>query len=150
MAAQRADALITYEPVKSRLLQAGAHVLYSSARIPDRIVDVLVVRRTALAQHSAAVQALVAAHFKALALWRSKPEQYADLMASRMGLSPEQVAASFAELRLPDALENRSLLSGAQPPVAATAQRLTDIMWAAGLLAQKPELSGLLEPRYLP
>lgn len=149
MAAKRADALITYEPVKSRLLQAGAHELYSSARIPDRIVDVLVVRRAVLEQQAPAVRTLVKAHFKALALWRKSPGHYADIMASRLGLTPQQVAATFAQMRMPDAQENRQLLSGTPAPLLSTAQRLADTMSKADLLNTKPVLTDLLDARFV-
>lgn len=150
LGARRADAMITYEPFKSRLLQAGARELYSSARIPERIVDVLVVRRAAMERQADTIRLLVAAHFEALALWQKNPAQFADLMAARLGLTPAQVDASFAQLRMADVARNRQLLAGSQPALAATVQRLTDIMWAAGLLTQPPALAGLLEPRFLP
>ena len=38
-----ADAVVTYEPFRTKLLQLGAHQLFDSSQMPGRIVDVLVV-----------------------------------------------------------------------------------------------------------
>ena len=44
----RVDAVVTFEPVRTRLMASGARQLFDSSMLPGEIVDVLVVRRTLL------------------------------------------------------------------------------------------------------
>lgn len=148
------DALITYEPVRSRLREAGALELFSSAQIPGRIVDVLAVRSELLAERRAAVGAVLAAHFEALQAWKDSPAAHAAPLAERLGLPPGAVAEAFEGLELPDRDANRQLLSpggGADtaPPLASNAAELATLMLRTGLLSRPPQLEGLVSARAL-
>ncbi len=55
----RIDALITFEPNRSILLEQGARLLFDSGRIPGRIVDVLAVRRDALRDRAEGLRQLL-------------------------------------------------------------------------------------------
>jgi NitT/TauT family transport system substrate-binding protein len=44
-AAGEIDAAVTFEPMRSRLKAAGARVVFSSASLPNEILDVLVIRQ---------------------------------------------------------------------------------------------------------
>jgi NitT/TauT family transport system substrate-binding protein len=138
------DALITYEPTKSRLQQAGAVALFSSADVPGLVVDVLAVRTDVLRRRADAVRHLVQAHFQARQAWHDQPDVHAAFLSQRLGLPPEEVPAAFADLELPDRVANRTLLQGESPFLLATVMQLGAVMQKAGLLKQPPLLDGLL------
>ncbi len=142
----RVDAVVTFEPVKSRLLAAGGRVLFDSSKIPGEIVDVLVVRREALQARRAQLVHLLRAWFEALAYMRAKPEDAARRMAPRLGLPPEKVMDEYDGLLLPDAGENLRMLDGASPALAVAARKLVAVMRARNLLSARPDLTHLLEP----
>jgi NitT/TauT family transport system substrate-binding protein len=144
------DALVTYEPVKSRLLQAGAHELFSSAQVPGRIVDTLAIRRDVLRDHTDAVRALVHGHLVALQAWQTEPRRHAAFLAERLGLAPERVASAYAELDLPNAARNHEWMTGAPAPLETSARQLAAVMVRAGLLETAPAMGGLLSAAYLP
>jgi NitT/TauT family transport system substrate-binding protein len=145
----RVDAVVTYEPVKSRLTALGGQLLFSSAEVPGLIVDVLAVRESAETTHAPALRQALVAHFAALALWRQAAGAQAPLLAQRLGLPPAAVPAAFAELELPDVAANRDWLG---PPgrLLEAARRLREIMMRAGLLREAVDVDTLASPRFLP
>jgi NitT/TauT family transport system substrate-binding protein len=146
----RVDAVVTYEPVRSHLVQAGAVPLFSSAQIPGRIIDTLAIRSDWLAEHVPAVRHLVAAHFQALAQWLRQPEVCAPLMAPRLNLSAAQVVASYAQIKLPSVRANQSWLAPQLGRIDEVAHQLLDVMLSVGLLAAPPDLDQLASAAFLP
>ncbi len=85
----RVDALVTFEPMRSILLDRGARVLFDSTQIPGEIVDVLAVREDFLERHPERVTELVAGWSRAVAYAKTAPMKAAQLMAPRENLTPE-------------------------------------------------------------
>ncbi len=128
------EALVTFEPMRSRLLEAGGHVLFDSRRIPGRIIDVLVIRRDRLPGHEEQLRSLVSAYFRALAYQHAQPARAARLMQPRLRLKQEEILAAFQGLRQPDAGANRRWLSGDPPLLERRARTLARFMAGHGLL----------------
>ncbi|WNB74237.1 ABC transporter substrate-binding protein [Methylomonas koyamae] len=122
------DAVVTFEPFRSRILAAGARELFSSRQIPGRILDVLVVRADVLAAHRDALRSLVAAHFAALAYFSANPSDAAQRMAPRLGVAADRVLPLFEGLKLPDRSANREWLAGAAPELTRVAAELAQLM----------------------
>jgi NitT/TauT family transport system substrate-binding protein len=143
------DALITFEPVTSQLAPTGARILFSSADIPDQIIDVLALRPAALKNSPKAVRALIAGHFKARADWLRSPADAAPIMARRLGLAPADVPAAFHGLDLPDPVVNLAWLSGTPPRLETAAGKLNRVMLQARLLPRAVPVNELAVPDYL-
>lgn len=120
------DALITFEPVASILLENGATRLFDSRSIPDTIFDVLAIRRDRLREYREAVQHLIAAHFRALDHLRTNPVDASYRMAERLGVAGPEVLSLFRGLVLPDIHANRRLLSGPNARVLDIAHQLAE------------------------
>ena len=60
------DAVVTFEPVRTRLLTAGGHEVFDSSKIPGEIVDVLVVSGDTLERYPGKVKTILEGWFKAL------------------------------------------------------------------------------------
>jgi len=131
--AGRVEALVTYEPMRQRLLAAGAQPLFSSRDSPGLVMDVLAVRSDRLAVHRAGVAATVRAHLAARQAFVAEPAAHAARLAPRLGLVAAAVPAAFAGLELPDGARNRVLL-GSAAGVLATAGRVHAVMRRAGLV----------------
>jgi NitT/TauT family transport system substrate-binding protein len=68
------DALVTYEPIVSRVLSGGgAHRLFDSRQMPDTIFDVLVVRADSLSRHERHLKLLLRGYFQGRRLLRDNP-----------------------------------------------------------------------------
>lgn len=147
---ERLDAVITYEPTASRLLAEGVRRLYDSREIPDTIFDVLAIKPAAAARQPEALAALVAGHFKALRHLRHNPQDAAFRMAGRMAIPAGEVLGAYRGLQLPDVHANRRLLAGKDSHLLKAAGELAQVMRAAGLLTDAPDLSNLVRGDFLP
>lgn len=144
------DAIITFEPMRSRLLAQGARQLFDSSRIPDRIVDVLVVSAKAAKKNGRALRRLIQAHFAALDYLQAFPEDAARRMMPRQGLSLEALQTALETMELPDKQTNLRLLGGDSPPLQTTVSELIELMRARRMLGDETiNTRHLLEPRWL-
>lgn len=145
------DAIITYEPVASKLQLQDAVKLFDSRQIPDTIIDVLAIRNAVLdASHASAIRHLISAHFRALHHLHTNPQDAAYRTASHLGLPAAHVLAAYKGLVLPDISNNFRMLAGTSPALLDSADRLSATMVRAGLLKQQDTLSSLINANYLP
>ncbi len=144
------DAVITFEPVASQLLQQGAHKVFDSRKIPDTIFDVLAVKSEVLISHATYLQSLVAAHFRARRYFYHNPQDAAYKMAIRMKLSVPEVLNSFRGLSLPNEQANQKYLTGQQSTLLIAAKNLSALMVETGILKQSDNLELLLSANFLP
>lgn len=143
------DAVVTYEPVKGRLLRAGGQPLFSSANIPGRIMDVLAVREGLPQKRPLAVRAAVDAHFAGRAAFQQPGSPQRAQVAARLRLAPDAVASAFAELELPDRMRNRVLFDGDAAELQRLTRELTQAMRQADLLHAQPPTDRLFDGRFL-
>jgi NitT/TauT family transport system substrate-binding protein len=146
----KADAIVTFEPVRSELLKLGAHILFDSSKIPGRIVDVLVVRADVISNHRGALKKLVSAHFKALQYQAQHPQDAALRIAPYLGVEAADVLPQYDGLKLPDLAENQALLSGKIPGLKTQAANLADLLYRRKLLQRVVSVEQLIDPVYLP
>ena len=145
----RVDAVVTFEPVRSKMLAAGARELFNSAQIPGEIVDVLVVRGELSERNRRAADMLLRGWFRALEYLGQHPREAAALIAKRMQINPDQVLVSYQGLRLPSQADNRTLLAGNSPQLIPVVQRLAAVMTDQKLLQRPVDPTGLPDPRPL-
>jgi NitT/TauT family transport system substrate-binding protein len=147
---QSADAIVTFEPAKTKLIEQGARNIFNSSHIPGKIIDVLVVQNKAAATNPKTLKQLIAGYFKARQHFSTYPEESAKLMAGRMGIPPKEVILSFNGLKLPSLEENRSLLSGDQAGIQKTTRELAAFLYKKSLLKKEISISNLTNPGFLP
>ena len=148
--AGRADAVVTFEPFRAKLLETGARQIFSSAEMPNEIVDVLVTRRSTLETHAKTLRALVTGWLAAVELIRTEPERAGLLMAERLDLAPAEALAAFDGLRLPDAAANRAMLDGPEPELSTAARQISALLADKGLLGSEVDVDGLFDGRLIP
>lgn len=138
------DAVITYEPVRSNLLAAGARLLFDSSKIPNEIADVLVIRGKLLNSQPSELQTLINGWFRALAYLKNNPQDAARRLAPREGIAPEQFLESLKGLRIPDLQENQRLLGKTDPLLLNGTRLLAKIMEENNLLEKPVDPARLL------
>lgn len=147
---QQIDALVTYEPIASRLLREGATKLFDSRKIPDTIFDVLAFRTERLGfSRAPAIRHLVSAHLRSLEHLTKNPQDAAYRMAPRFNLSPSQVLGTYKGLVIPDRSNNQRLLLGSSPILLSSARALSAFMYESGKLPHENDLTGLIDASYL-
>jgi len=141
------DAVITFEPVKTQLMQEGAKQLFDSSKIPGRIVDVLVVHKETTKNHTNALKNLLTGYFKARQYLSQQPHDAARLMAPRQQITASEVLVSYEGLKLPNLEENRVLLNN---NLQNTITDLSKYMIKRQLLRTAPNVENIIDARFLP
>lgn len=148
--AGKVDALVTYEPVASQLVEMGAHRIIDSRYMPGMIFDVLAIRTERLRSCAKSLQAVVAGHFQALHHLEHNPQDAAYRMAGHLKLSQHQVLEAFGGLDLPSASANYHYLGGAAPELLTAARMLNQVMVGQGMLRRSDSLAELVSVASLP
>lgn len=146
---QEIDLLVTYEPVKSRLLAKGLIEFFSSAKLPSTIVDVLAVRTNVLASHRNAVKEALSAHFRGLHAWQSEPDKHVDFLAGFLRLSKSAVKQAFSEIELVSLDDNKRWFSGQTPRIFESISTIRNKMLANDLLKRVPDNSDVIDGSFL-
>ncbi|MFY9326653.1 MAG: ABC transporter substrate-binding protein [Georgfuchsia sp.] len=145
------DAVVTFEPVATKILAMGANRLFDSRMIPDMILDVLAVRTTLLDRtHDDALHHMVATHLRALSYINTNPDDASYRMAQCLKLPQEKVMAVFRGLALPDLNNNIRLLATSPPELLRSVKEICTTLCEANLLKEQANVDGLLHPEYLP
>ena len=144
------DAVITFEPTRSRLLADNAVELFNSSQIPGRIIDVLVVREEILQTQTGHLRKLLAGYFEARRLMDSQPKIAVSKMAPRVNMEAEALQMAYAGMHLPDIQENQQWLGTQSPKLIDSANKLASLMKRKKLISRLPDLSRLAEKRFLP
>jgi NitT/TauT family transport system substrate-binding protein len=145
----KVDAVVTFEPVKTKLLNQGGKVVFDSSKIPNEIVDVLIVRPAYLQAHRDEVRLLVTAWFKALSYLNEHREDAARQIAGRLGIKPSEFLTSLEGLKIADLAFNERMLGGSTPELQANLQRLSRVMLDNKLLLNAVDTRNLLNASVL-
>ena len=140
----KVDALITFDPVRSRLLARGYHEVFTSSEMPGEIVDVLVVNNDSLVSQQVQIDALLDGWFRANTFFEVNPNKAAGMMSARQKVSPQEVLDSFKGLHLPDLADNLMMIGTPNPPLMETAKRLADSIFESQLLHSRPVLDSMI------
>ena len=146
----RVDAVITFEPVRTRLLNKGAREIFSSKQLPGEIVDVLVIKDSPDSLPQEKLRALIRGWFAAVDRIRTHPEESARTMARRLGIGEKEVLASYQGIRLASKEQNRSSLGGPKPSLYTVIGRLKKSMVDNNLLSPQTQMEGAVTAEYLP
>jgi len=128
------DALVTFKPTSTALINQGAIKLFDSSEIPNQIIDVIAVREDALHKAGSNIQMLIDGYFSALTYLHEHPEAATDLMAPRLGISGQEMIASYEGLLLADQAKNRDLFSGIPSRLSTITAELQTVLLRAKLL----------------
>lgn len=128
------DALVTYEPTKTLLLNAGAKVIFDSKQIPNEIVDVMLGNKDILKSREEDLQILVDGWFKAIDYIEKNPKISYEKMASYEGISAEEFKKAMSELIVPTYQQNIKLLNHGDISLIKPVKRLSALMQKSGVL----------------
>ena len=143
------DAVVTFEPIKSRLKQHGAHVLFDSSEVPDLIVDVLVVRTDQLDKQSENIFQLVQAYAKARSYMTQYAEKSMQLMSSRLQMPPHDLKQIYQDLILPSLSENVAYFSGSPSKFERHTHKIYDFMKHQGMLQREMSFSHIQDKSFV-
>jgi NitT/TauT family transport system substrate-binding protein len=146
----RVDAVVTFEPVRSRLLAAGAVEVFNSREIPGEVLDLLVATPGAIARRGSALRALVDGYYQALAFTQAHPDSARLHLSRYLGVPVERVDTLLQGASSVSLEESRQLLSPGPDGLAARLAHLASSMVQDGILPELQPTDSLVTPIFLP
>jgi NitT/TauT family transport system substrate-binding protein len=134
---KKVDAVVTFEPVKSKLLRIGGKIIFDSSQIPGEIVDVLVVEKDYLTAHPEVVRGLVSSWFKAVDFMKKRKKDALRVIAEREHISPEELEKAYTGMIIPDRKTNTKLIDTGNPELKKVAGKLLTIMRQKKIISEE-------------
>lgn len=144
----KADVVITFEPVKTKLQRLGAHVIFDSSEIPNEIFDLLVVHESVYKENFSELCQVSAAWFKTLQYMKDNPGDSAKRITQRLGVEVKDYEAMMGGIVLATMDVNRELLTGNEPKLIPVAKRLAEIMMREKQLAHMVNIQVAVDSSY--
>ena len=144
------DVVVTYEPNATLLQREGAKRIFDSRQIPDTIIDVLAVRLDRISNRGAALRDLTKAHFLGLSHLHKNRQDAMHRIATRQGITFDEVNQTLAGVLLPSLEANREFLAGTDARLTKAARTLSSIMTQKQLLPREDTLDNLVNSTWLP
>jgi NitT/TauT family transport system substrate-binding protein len=135
------DAVVTFEPFRTKLLRAGAIEIFNSRQIPNEIVDVLVTRESTIREREDSLRDFVKGWLAAIEMIQTLPLKAHQIVARRLEISIDEAEQSYDGLELPNLATNKSLLVGNDAKLIPVAKFLNRVLLDKGLI----EKSALIE-----
>ena len=124
----KADVVITFEPVKTRLKKLGANVIFDSSMIPNEIFDLLVVHEDVYLSRKDDLCEITAQWFKTLQYMKDNHADAAKRVTHRLGLEISDYDGLLDGIIQPDIFTNKKLLGGEKPGLIEPGERLSKVM----------------------
>ena len=150
--AGRAPAAVTWEPWLSKATASGGKVIFSSAEVPDLILDVATVGQGVARARPADVKAFVAAIAKGNAEALADPAEAAKIAKKYFGVDEKEATAMLGKVKLYNATENATLMGSQGKPgvFAKSSQQIADFFVAQKVMEKAPVKADLFTPEFLP
>ena len=141
------DAALTYEPYLSAVREKpdAGKIIATTLDYP-MVMDTLGCTPAFLAANDAAAAALAKSYFEALAMIKADQAKAYGIMGADVKQTGEQFGKSAAFLRWSDEAGNKAFFSGEWQAFSAKA---ADLLLEIGLIKAKPDLSTLVETKYV-
>ena len=139
------DAVVTYEPYKSQLVNAGQHVVFDSRQMPGEIIDVLVMSQQALRNRRPQVVEAVRAWERGRAVLAAHPEVAGKLLGPSFGLTAQDYVQANSAVSLYSVRESVALLQGAMPALASHGAPVAKALVRLGYLQRLPSWPALVD-----
>ncbi len=141
------DAAMTYEPYLSAVRAApqAGKIIATTLDYP-MVMDTFGCTPKFIAENEAAVRAIVKSYFEALDMIKADEKKAYEIMGADVKQTGEQFGNSAKYLRWADAEGNRKFFSGEWQTFTAKA---ADLLLEIGLIKQKPDLSTLVDTRFV-
>lgn len=130
----RVDAVVTFEPARTRLLTLGARELFSTRDLPNEVIDVIVVRASVMANDPDAIASLLRGWFDGVDAVVSEPDAFERQTAKRLGLTVDEVRNAYRLIELGTRATNQRWLVPTPPLLREVESRIGAFMFSRQLL----------------
>jgi len=144
----KADAFITFDPIKTRLADEGLQVIFDSSDIPNEIFDLLVVHDDVFNERREEICSVVNQWYKALEYIKSDKEDAARIITRRLNVDVSEFDNIMSGIILPTGDDNARLLGGTTPGLLKPVKLLSEIMVAGNQLSKHVDASSAIDSNF--
>ncbi len=143
------DAVMTFEPEKSKLLRHGAKALFTSKEVPGEVLDVLIVRKTGDdAPTTTQIQQFIRQYHQHFQQMQQNWQGWYPQLNKRLKLSEQELVQTYSELQIPSVTMQIQLLSN-QVKMQKIMQDYQQVLLDIGMISQPCDCTNLINTRYL-
>lgn len=144
------DAVHTYEPFASQVVEKGGHVLYTSHETPNLVLGMMTFSSRLIKERPEDIQAFTDAWFEAVDWINANPNDVPAVVAKGFGLKPEDIWSGGDKVFTRS--EAKALMQPADDASSAyfITQNYIDFLTVAGILTTKPNAKNLINTSFLP
>lgn len=143
------DAVVTFEPVKTKLMNMGGHIIFDSSSIKGLITDVLVVRADAIDEYHDELSELVVGYFKALEYMQTNTDHAYQLIARQSGITTDELKLAYKGLKLIDLERNRQYFKTDNKLIMKKINKLTALMLEHDFLNNKTLSTNIVDGDFI-
>ena len=146
--AGKVDAAVTWEPWVTKATKSGGHVIFTSADVPDTIMDSVAVRRSKLQGKASTYKAFLSAIDKGVTYLKSEPDKAAALIGKYLNAPADDVKGMLAGDQIYGLADNQKLFgtASAQGPVYQSMKSVIEFALESKLIKKAPDAEKLFEP----
>lgn len=142
------DAAVTWEPWVTKALSSGGKVIFSSAEIPDTILDCVAVSKKTIDGRAADIKALLGAIDQGVKFLRANPAEAHKIIAKYLGVKPGEVKGMLDGDKVYGLADNAKLLAEDGPGFASL-QRVIDFAKGQKLLDKPIDPKTQIEAKFV-
>lgn len=137
----KADIVITFEPMISRIVNQGAHVIFDSSQMPNEVLDLLVVHESVYEERKEDLCKLVNVWNKSLGYINLNPKKSADQIAARLAMNLKDYNNMMSGVHIVTREENKKFIGGDVPGLVKPANNLMKVMRENKILKANIDIS---------
>ncbi len=142
---KKIDALVTYEPIRSKLLQQGAQEVFTSKEMPNEIIDVLIIRKEYLETHLEEIAELTDKWYQALAFYKEHPKESKLIFSKRLNLNAKDLDSVFEGLIIPSRQQNLEFFNPSVPSLITISKEMEKLMIKNKYLKKSIDIESLID-----
>ncbi len=140
---QKVDAVVTFDPARTKILKAGANEIFSSKEIPNEIIDVMVIHDDVVKKNPIIVNQIHDAWFEAVKYLSDHPDKASSILAKRQKITPQKVLDNFKYIHIPTKEENYNFIKRNPPLLINNIQLLNRVLLQYKLIKSKVDTTDL-------
>lgn len=137
------DAIITFEPTRTKILKEFGTEMFSSKEIPNEILDVLVVNVDQIELQKENIKYLLKVWSKVIEYINQSPESSMVTISNRTKISTDEAMNAYRLLLLPSYKENRILLSNSNAQIKTNIEMYNKLLDKKKLKVKKEDFDNL-------
>ena len=145
--AGKLDAAVTWEPWVTKSKSAGGNVIFTSADIPDTILDSVAVTPQTMKSKKAELEAFLAAIDKGVAYLRSNQDESAKIIGKVLDTPPADIIEMLATDKIYDLADNKELYSSGKANLSL--EKVTSFLIDKELIKDKVGADSLLTDSFI-